>query len=387
MEGVETYMIFPSEIFPSSSKWSLFNVIVEIVITLKPWEFIQWFVLTIISMTLTSYVNISFFTTILINVDQGLKYLFLLIIFENITSYWSLKQRLAKRIFVLDFLEHFRTKLNQRILSTHWIKIKLSDQEDIRQKIERACSSVQYLLEDIIDKLKEIYKFLLTIMIILYICPISTVLIGIIYISSYCLYLNKQSTNLLDIKANLLEKHNKLHSKYTSANTNMFEYVIHHEKNKIIQITNQLKVAMERQWYLHNHLYDYVSFKEDILGKILTLIVIVIYYILYGTNTFIIQLYHYLSTLTNTIHKMIIAYIQWVKFKKDYDLVQPILEEYQERISVEQIDLYNGFQIQDLSFRYKDTREDFHLHYNGSLTFKRGESILIKGNSGAGNID
>jgi ABC-type bacteriocin/lantibiotic exporter with double-glycine peptidase domain len=42
------------------------------------------------------------------------------------------------------------------------------------------------------------------------------------------------------------------------------------------------------------------------------------------------------------------------------------------------------FQIEDLSFQYEGTREGFHLQYNGLLTFKMGESILITGKSGAG---
>jgi ABC-type bacteriocin/lantibiotic exporter with double-glycine peptidase domain len=72
--------------------------------------------------------------------------------------------------------------------------------------------------------------------------------------------------------------------------------------------------------------------------------------------------------------------------KKDYDIVQPILEEYDERMSVEQRDLKYELQIQELSFQYKGTRETFHLQYNDLLTFKMGESILITGKSGAGNI-
>ncbi|CAF1403999.1 unnamed protein product [Rotaria sordida] len=184
----------------SSSEWSLFNIMFDIIIKLKTLDFIKWFLLTTMSMTLTTYLNVCFFTTITNNVEQGLKYLLLLIIFETITSYCSMKQRLAKRIFVLDFLEEFRSKLYQRILSSDWMKIKLSDQENIRQKLERACSSVQFLFEDILDQLKEMNRFLLTMMTVFYICPMACLLIGMIYFSSYYLYLNKQSENLLHIK-------------------------------------------------------------------------------------------------------------------------------------------------------------------------------------------
>ena len=369
----------------SSSEWLLHKVVFEIIVKLSRFDLILWFALTIISMTLTSYLNVSFFTTIIINIDQGLKYLFLLIVFENITAYCSLKQRAAKRTFILDFLERFRTKLNQRVLGTHWLKIKLSDQEDTRQKIERACTSVKDLLEDIVDKLKEIYRFFLTVIIISSIFPISTVFIGVIYMASYALYLKRQSTKLLEFKTNLLKTQSKLHSKYARANTSMFEYVIHHEKDEIIRITNQLKTEIERQWFSLNYRYDCLSFNEDVIGKLTTFLIIFIYYALGRTNTYIIPLYHYLSTLTTTIHKLIMSYIQWVKFKRDYDLVQCILEECQERPDVEQVDLYDELQIGNLSFRYENARGDFRLQHRGYLTFQRGESILIKGDSGAGN--
>jgi ABC-type multidrug transport system fused ATPase/permease subunit len=338
-------------------------------------------------MILTTYLNVSFFSTITINVGQGLTYLILLIIFENVMSYCLLKQSLAKKTFVLDFLKHFQTKLNQRILSANWIKIKLSDQVEIRRKIEEACSSIQYLVEEFIDHLREISKFLMTVITIFYICPIATAFIGIVYICFYRLYLNKQSTDLLDIKLKMIEKHDKLYTKYSRANANMFEYVIHHEKNKIIDITNELKIDMEKQWFILDYLYDYLSFKEDILGKLCTFITLIIYYILNGTITFIIPLYHYLSTLTDSIHTLVVAYIRCLRFKKDYDLIKPILEEYDERMNVEQIDLKYGFQIRDLLFQYEGTRETFRLQYNGLLAFKTGESILITGKSGAGNVD
>ncbi|CAF3687128.1 unnamed protein product [Adineta steineri] len=370
--------------FQSSSPWDLHKIIFDIIVELRPWTLTQWFLLTTISMTLTTYLNVSFFSTITINVAQGLKYLFLLMIFENISSYCLLKQGSAKKIFVLDFLKHFQTKLNQRILSANWIKIKLSDQVEIRRKMEEASASIQFLMEDLINHLQAFSKLILTIITVFYICPLATILIGIVYACFYHFYLNKQSKNLLDIKLKTIEKYDKLQSKYSRANANMFEYVIHHEKDKIVQITNELKVDIEKRWFELDYLYDYLSLKEDILGKLCTFITIIIYYTLNGMNTFIIPLYHYLSTLTGSIHELLIAYIGWLRLKKDYDLVKPILEEYDERINVEQIDLKYEFQIQDLSFQYKGTRETFHLQLDGSLSFKKGEVILITGKSGSG---
>jgi ABC-type bacteriocin/lantibiotic exporter with double-glycine peptidase domain len=83
---------------------------------------------------------------------------------------------------------------------------------------------------------------------------------------------------------------------------------------------------------------------------------------------------------------MAMAYFQWIKLKKNYDLVKPILEEYHERNYVEQFDLRVEFRIRDLSFQHIDTRGDFLWYYNGSSTFKQDEAILVIGNSGAGYI-
>ncbi|UJR32426.1 hypothetical protein I4U23_019888 [Adineta vaga] len=371
-------------IYQNSSPWNLFKVIFDIVLILKPFQLIQWFLLTVASMTITTYLNVSFLSIITLNVTQGLKYLFLMFIFENLTSYCKLKKSSARKTFVLDFLEQLQTKINQRILSTNWIKIKLSDQVEIRRKIEDASSSCQYLIEEFIDQLQELSTFIMTIITIFYICPLATILIGIVYVCFYRFYLNKQSDHLLDEKLKMIEKNDKLCTKYARANANMFEYVIHHEKNHIIRITNELKVDMERIWFTLDYLYDYLSLKEDTLGKLCTFLTILFYYLLNGMNTFIIPLYYYLSSFTDCIHTLLVAYIRCLRLKKDYDLIQPILEEYDERINVEQIDLRSEFQISDLSFQYEGTREIFHLQLNGSLTFQMGEAILITGKSGAG---
>ena len=368
----------------NSSPWALHKIMLDIVIVLRPFTLIQWFFLTTASMTLTTYFNVTFFSIITVNTAQGLKYLFLLILFENITSYCLLKQNLAKRTFVLDFVGQFQTKLNQRILGASWIKIKLSDQVEVRRKIEEASTSILCLVEELIDQFREISKFLVTIVTIFYICPLASVFIGIVYACFYRFYLNKKSNDLLEIKVKMIEKNDKLCEKYSRANTNMFEYVIHHEKNYIIRVTNELKIDMEKQWFILDYLYEYLSFKEDILGKLCTFLTIIIYYLLTGINNFIIPLYHYLSTLTDSIHTMLIAYIRCLRLKGDYNLVRPILEEYEERIDVEQIELKHEFQIRDLLFQYEGKRDTFCLQFDGSLTFKMGEAILITGKSGAG---
>ncbi|CAF0748858.1 unnamed protein product [Adineta steineri] len=56
--------------FQSSSSWDLHKIIFDIIIELRPWTLTQWFLLTTISMTLTTYLNVSFFSTITINVAQ-----------------------------------------------------------------------------------------------------------------------------------------------------------------------------------------------------------------------------------------------------------------------------------------------------------------------------
>ena len=376
-----------SFIFEKTSEWSLYPLMFEMIIQLKSLSLISWFVLSTVSMILTTYFNVLFFSTITINVNLGLKYLVVLFVFEKINSYCSLQQGVAKNAFVLDFLERFQTKLNQRILSGDWLKIKLSDQIEIRRKIDDACSSTGNLLEQFIDQLKQISKFLTTLITIFSICPIATILIGIVYIVVYRYYFNVKNIHLLDTRAKMIKDHTKLYTKYSRVNANLFDYVIHHEKNQIIQIKNQIIIQLRRNWFSLDYLFEYLSFEKDILGKFCTLIVLVFHYVSNGMNLSIIPLFHYLSKFTETIHKILRSYTRWIRTKKEYDLVQPILEEYQQRIEVEQIELKNQFQIEDLSFEYQGKREGFRLHYDGLLTFKMGESILITGKSGAGNIE
>ena len=369
----------------STSSWELYPIIVDICMTLRPFTLILWFTLAVTSMTLATYLNVCFLSTITVNVAQGLKYLSLLLMFESATAYFCLKQSEAEKFFILDFVKHFQTRLNQRILGSHWIKIKLSDQVEIRRKLEEASDSVKDMLGELIDQLREMSKFLTTVTTILYMCPIATVLIGIVYIAFYRLHLSKQSAHLLEVRRKMIATDDRLSSKYARTNANMFEYVIHHEKNKVIDITNALKIGMERQWFLLNYLYNFLSFEEDILGKLCTFAAIVIHCALSGANAFILPLYYYLSSLTGTLHTLLCAYIRWVRLKRNYDLVMPILEEYEERMNVEQIELTTELQIRDLSFHYQGKRDTFCLRLADSLTFTMGEAILITGKSGAGN--
>jgi ABC-type bacteriocin/lantibiotic exporter with double-glycine peptidase domain len=166
----------------------------------------------------------------------------------------------------------------------------------------------------------------------------------------------------------------------------MFEYVIHHEKKRIIDITNELKINMEKRWSVIDNLYYKLSFEENILGKLCTFSTLLLYVTSNGTDVFIIPLYHYLSTLTSNINDILIFYIQCLRLIEDYIVVIPILEEYEERVNVEQVDLKNQIQIEHLSFKYKDTRENFHLKLDSLLTFNVGQAILVTGKSGAGKL-
>ncbi|CAF1067418.1 unnamed protein product [Didymodactylos carnosus] len=103
-----------------------------------------------------------------------------------------------------------------------------------------------------------------------------------------------------------------------------------------------------------------------------------------GASGLIIPLYHYLSSLIDSIEEMVVFYIRCLRSIKDYDVVKPILKQYEERINAEQYVVNSELQIQDLQFKYKGTRETFMLQLDGTLAFKHGEVILITGKSGAG---
>lgn len=144
---------------------------------------------------------------------------------------------------------------------------------------------------------------------------------------------------------------------------------------------------MEKKWSLVSYLYEQLSFEENIIGKLCTFFALLIYVASNGTNVFIIPLYHYLSTLTSSIDDILILYIQYLRFIEDYIVIILILEEYDERVNVEQVDLQNEIQIKDLSFKYKDARDMFNLTLNGLVAFKVGQTIPVTGKSGAGKIE
>jgi ABC-type multidrug transport system fused ATPase/permease subunit len=371
----------------NSSPWALNKIIFDIIIIIKPFDLGGWFLLTIGSMVLTTYINMVFFSTITVDVKRGLQLLALLMIFENVIAYCQLQQNQAKKTFVLDFVKHFQTKLNQRILSANWIKIKLSDQVEIRRKIEEASGSIQSLIDYGFYQLIACLKLIMTVLTIFYICPMATVFIIIVYVCFYRFYLSKKSNDVLAMKMKLIDANVKVCSKYSRANENMFEYLIHHEKKKIIDITNELKVEMEKKWYIIQYLYEQLSCKENIVGKLCIFLTILIYVLSSETTAFIIPLYHYISTLTDGIDNLLFACIQCSRFIKDYTIIIPILEEYEERNDVEQVPLKYKIHIQDLSFNYVGARETFHLALSSSLTFKLGQIILVKGNSGAGKLE
>ena len=371
-------------IFSSKSPWALRTILFELTLISKPNDVIKWFLLRTLLMIISNYANVCFFEMIATDISRGLIYLIVRITFENFAAYCSLKENLSKKIFVLDFLKRFRTKLNQRILSANWMKIKLSDQIEIRRKIEECTSSVQYLMEEYIEALNQIAQFVMSFMAIIYIFPVATIVVALVYICSYRLYLNKKSNELLQEKLKIIEKTEKLNEKYSRANANMFEYVIHHEKNKIINVTNDLKIGIERRWFELDFLYDRLSFEQDILGKLSTFLIICSYWLLNGAQTLIVPLFYYLTEITRTIESMMTSYIRWLRLIKDYDVVRPILEEYQERINAEQIDVKSFIELTDLSFHYQGKREGFHLKTHEKLRFEMGQVILITGKSGAG---
>ncbi|CAF2176532.1 unnamed protein product [Rotaria magnacalcarata] len=356
----------------------------DIIVIVKPFEVVQWFLLTIGSMVITTYLNILFFSNITVNVTQGLQILALFTICETITAYCRLRQGFANKNLVCDIIKHVQTKLNLRILSTDWIRIKVSDQVEIRRKVEDAATSVHCLVEYFFLQLPGFLKFMMTIGTIFYIYPVATIFIAITYICSYRFYLNKKSNDLLTMKLKFSDIYAKLSSKYARASENMFEYVIHHDKDKIINITNELKVEMERKWQNISHLYDLLSFEENIIGRLCTFSTLLAYAVTHEASVFIIPLYHHLLTLTTSIDEMLIFYIQSLRYIKDYHIIIPILEQYEERVNTEQKHLRNEIEIEDLSFKYTDARATFYLTINGSLTFRKGQAILVTGKSGAG---
>jgi ABC-type transport system involved in cytochrome bd biosynthesis fused ATPase/permease subunit len=183
--------------------------------------------------------------------------------------------------------------------------------------------------------------------------------------------------------------YDELQVKYDRVIGRTLDYVLHRERDKLINDSGSIQAALEGLYYTAEYVANRLSFAEELLGKTCTLVIISVLLSKASNSFLVIPIYHYLSSLVNQLDNIINITIRCNRLIKDYDLLQPMLDEYQPRFEATQFNMEKFLTIHHLHFTYeqvKAKRKRFTLELSQPITFQMGETILVTGNSGAGKF-
>jgi ABC-type multidrug transport system fused ATPase/permease subunit len=341
-----------------------------------------WLIIDFVIHSISTYLTVIFLSS------ANTQILVLLLISQSIESFVRLKVLSSEKTFVLSCIRRLHTLVHTRLLRTDWHRLKLADHEEMRRKINEACSSIQALLEMIIENCTVIFALISAIITIAVLCPWkATIGLIVAYLFFYLIYVRRRSQELLALRDKNNTMYDELQVKYNRVIGRTLDYVLHRERDKLINTSSSLQVALEGLYYTAEYVANRLSFAEELLGKTCTLIITSVL-LSNATNPFlVIPIYHYLSSLVNQLDNLINITIRCSRLIKDYDLLQPMLDEYQPRFEATQFNMEQSVTIHNLHFTYeqvKAKRKRFTLQLSESITFQMGETILVTGNSGAG---
>ena len=386
--------------------WKFKHVVYTIVNEHRPYYLI-W--LLMINMIINSFIipfaNATFTTKLSIDFELAIRCLMYNIFFEMVSSYFGLLVNKNNKDFMLDIQSKFIIKICNRIYGMNWNKIKELNKNELPDKINRATYAVENLILNVIDKILQIFMFIGNVIIIYNISLISLILvIG----SNMFLYFYIKHINY-DILIKRKEIHtmiNKFWNIYWQTLHNCNEYIIHHQKDKIVNITKQSKYDIEKAWLEHNYGNEIIMFKSRIVNYTILLIAILVYinnnifsvYELFIGNSFdislinkesiliVLTLYIYLQKCSSNINSIMTFYTNYAKWEKDYDVIGEILEDSEERIIADQIKINHTLEFENIKFQYKETeeRKSIEIETVGKFSFAKGDTVHIKGTSGAG---
>ena len=364
--------------------WRLRSVIFYLVFTNTKSSFhlLFWLLIDLIIRGISTYLTVQFFST------ADVKTLGLLLTSQIIESFVSLRVRLNEKSFVLECIRALHKLVHKRLLGTDWYYLKLADHEEMRRKINESCSSIQAFFELIIENFTSAYELINAILTIMFLCSWKiTISLICIYALLYLFYVRKQSEKLLKLRTENNTLYDELQVKYDRVIGRTLDYVLHHEQEKLINQSSSIQVVLESLYFISEYLANQISFVEGISGKFSTLSIVSIL-ITYSENPFIVvPVYHYLSSITNQLDTIIDLGIRCMRCIKDYDLLEPLLNQSKTRLKTKQFQMNQSFTIEKLFFTYKEAkikRKQFKLELSHPITFQIGETILIHGNSGAG---
>jgi len=289
---------------------------------------------------------------------------------------------------MLTFIRRLHELIYTRLLSTDWHRLKLVDHEQMQRRVDEACNSVQFLIEHIIEETSGIWNLIMAMLTIAILCPWQlTISLILVYIGFFFGYVRQRGREFLKLRIESNKTIGELYEKHSRVASQTLDYILHRERAALVANIVSFQVAIERIWYVVDYAADRLSFVEELLGKTCTFVTIGVLVSTTDNPLIIIPLYHYLSSLVDQLDNTNQVFIRCIRLIKEYDLILPMLNEYEPRIEAPQYEMKNSFTIQSLHFAYTDQTKKgtrFTLKLSQPLSFQNGETILVTGNSGAG---
>jgi len=345
---------------------------------------IFWLIIDFVTHSTITYLTVGFLSS------ANIRILTLLLISKIVESFIKLRVVSTQKTFVLLCIRQLYTLVYRRLFGTDWHRLKLADHEEMRRKINEACTSIQSSIESIIENCNLVYGLVTSIITISLLCPWKAT-IGLIlaYLTFFLIYVRQRSQELSALRAKNNTMYDELYEKSNRVMGRSLDYILHRERDKLISKNSSLQVAIESLYYTSEYVANRLLFSEELLGKACTFIIISIL-LSNTTNPFVvIPIYHYLSSLVVKLDALINLSTQFSRRIKDYDLLQPMLEEYKPRFEASQFNMEQYLTIHNLHFTYEEVkarRKRFTLELSEPITFQMGETILVTGNSGAGKF-
>lgn len=387
--------------------WKFSNVVFGLV---KAHMSIRLFSLLAVYMVITSflipYTNINFTTKVTIDLKFALKCLILNVILELIGAYLNLIVTKNKKDFVLSIQEQFIKLVCGRIYGMNWTKIRDLNKNELPDKISRAIFAVENCINMSISYLMDTFVLFGSIVILMNISPLSLLIIIVFNLLTYFYIIKRENIRLLAQRNLMHQKNEKFWDRYWTTLRNSNEYIIHHQKDKIVDVIKQSRYDLEKTWMDLEYENDRLIFKSNIINQTTVLICILLYvhntifnimelfsnnpidpsFLNKETILIVLTLYIYLSRLSEKFDDLLKTYTFFTKWEKDYERIKIVLDESDERLETTQLNYNNHLEFCNIDFTYEqtDNRKAMRVYSNGTFRFHKGETVLVKGASGAG---
>jgi len=221
--------------------WRLWSVILYLINSNKysSLHLLFWLIIQFLIRGITTYLTVTFLSS------ANLKILCLLLINQSIESFVGLRIKLTEKSFILKCIRGLHTLVYKRLLGTDWYRLKLADHEEMRRKMNEACSSIHSLIEIIIEQSTIIYALINDLLTIILLCPWkATLTLTFIYFLFFIFYVRKRSKELFQLRVKHNTIYDELQIKYNRIIGRTLDYVLHRERDKLIETSSSIQVII-----------------------------------------------------------------------------------------------------------------------------------------------